>query len=117
LVISAKIPAMWKPRSFGVSVWIALSFACVERPLRPTSLGSASNDTRRGLPIADAAAEGLDTERMDEILFRARRENSDALVILRHGKVVVDHYFDGSDTAIMAMSASKSIASLAVGID
>ncbi|MFT3765970.1 MAG: serine hydrolase [Minicystis sp.] len=70
-----------------------------------------------GLPAVDLAASGVDRAALDALLDHARTERSSAIVILKDGKVGTEVYredYDGSP--LVAMSASKSIVSLAVGM-
>ena len=63
-----------------------------------------------------AAPAGLDPDAIDHILARAAAEHSSAIVIVKDGKIVVETYRDGYHGGpITAMSASKSIVSMAIG--
>ncbi len=62
---------------------------------------------------AGSARESVDPAALKRLLERAKAEHSDAIVILKDGKVVVEEGF--LDQKIYAMSATKSIASLAIG--
>ncbi|MBI3507675.1 MAG: beta-lactamase family protein [Proteobacteria bacterium] len=64
-------------------------------------------------PAGDPAAEGVDPARLEELLRRADEEHSDAVLVLRRGKLLASR--GTIDRKIMAMSATKSIVSLAVG--
>lgn len=65
-------------------------------------------------PIGDPGAEGLDALELQKLLKRADEEHSDAVLIMRHGKMLVAQ--GAWDQKIFAMSATKSIVSLAVGL-
>ncbi|MCA9669075.1 MAG: serine hydrolase [Myxococcales bacterium] len=72
---------------------------------------------RHGLLLGDAAREGIDKAKLDAMVKQAEAEQSSALVILKNGKLVYERYWKvGADDALITMSVSKSIASLAVGI-
>lgn len=64
-------------------------------------------------PSSDPVAEGIDPVALKKLLDRADEEHSDAVLILRNGKVVAAK--GAWDQKIYAMSATKSVASLAVG--
>jgi CubicO group peptidase (beta-lactamase class C family) len=67
------------------------------------------------LPRTEPRASGLDAKALDALVRRATEADSDALVVLVDGKVVVEEYFDRPRAPIEAMSATKSIVALAVG--
>lgn len=63
----------------------------------------------------DPKAAGIDPAALERLLKRAEETHSDALVILQDGKLVGDWRFGKPPTAIEAMSATKSIVSMAIG--
>ncbi len=68
------------------------------------------------LPRLDVAQSGLDAQALAKLLAEAERQHSTAVVILKDGKVVAEKYRDGyAGEPTIAMSASKSVVSLAVG--
>lgn len=69
------------------------------------------------LPIADSATlEGVDRAALATLISHAQEQHSEAVVILRHGKIVYENYFGFANEPIYAMSASKSFVSLAIGL-
>jgi CubicO group peptidase (beta-lactamase class C family) len=71
----------------------------------------------RSLPAADPAAAASSQPALKSLLERAEAERSSAVVIVKDGKVVVEMYQEGYDGApLVAMSVSKSVVSLAVGL-
>jgi CubicO group peptidase (beta-lactamase class C family) len=70
---------------------------------------------RAGLPISTPAAEGISDSALQVLITNAKAEQSDAVVILRNGKVVYEYYYGSASATIMAMSASKSFVGLAFG--
>lgn len=60
-------------------------------------------------------AHGLDGDALDRLLERAHESQSDAVVIVKDGKLVGEWYFGKPRGPIEAMSATKSIVGLAVG--
>ncbi|AKT36947.1 serine hydrolase domain-containing protein [Chondromyces crocatus] len=68
------------------------------------------------LPQGDPAAEGLDPTRLADLVARAEATSSDALVILRNGKLVGAWTFGEPRSPIELMSVTKSIVSLAIGL-
>ncbi|HVY46126.1 MAG TPA: serine hydrolase domain-containing protein, partial [Minicystis sp.] len=67
------------------------------------------------LQRTDAAAAGLDPAALDALRRRASVTHSDALVVMRDGKVVVDERFGHPDGRIETMSVTKTIVALVVG--
>ena len=74
-----------------------LFFLCQPRPVVGQSLVSPKN------------------EELKLILQKAKRSNSDALLIWQDGKLQLEYYTGGPDQKIETMSVTKSILSLAVG--
>ncbi len=68
-----------------------------------------------GFVVSTPAAEGIDQAAFDKLVAKAKSEHSEAVVILRNGKLVYKDYFGTADEPIIAMSASKSFTSLAYG--
>lgn len=82
-------------------------------PIVSPSLVGAEEGNPSDFPTGDPVAEGLDPLALQRLLDQANDEHSDAVLIVRHGKLVVAK---GSwDQKIYAMSATKSVVSLAVG--
>ncbi|HYI61101.1 MAG TPA: serine hydrolase [Acidimicrobiales bacterium] len=67
---------------------------------------------------ADPAASGLDPAAFDRLAAQAEAADSSCLVVTRHGAVVDERYWQGSDaeSAQEAFSVTKSITSTLVGI-
>jgi CubicO group peptidase (beta-lactamase class C family) len=57
----------------------------------------------------------VNREALDRLLDRARQSNSDAVVIMKDGKLVGEWHFGKAEGPIETMSATKSIVNLAVG--
>ncbi|HEY9854999.1 MAG TPA: serine hydrolase domain-containing protein, partial [Stenomitos sp.] len=66
------------------------------------------------LPRTTPAAVGLDAQRLGALVDGARLANSDALIVLKDGKVVVERYFDQPVGPIACMSITKAVSSLAI---
>jgi CubicO group peptidase (beta-lactamase class C family) len=66
----------------------------------------------------DAAAAGFDEAELDEIAAAAEQGGSNCLVVTRQGRIVAEHYWQGTDagSAQEVFSATKSYASTLVGI-
>lgn len=67
-----------------------------------------------GLPTGDPISEGLNQDALTTFLERAKATHTDALVILKNGKLVAEQYKDDRHP-IEAMSVTKSIVNLAIG--
>lgn len=68
-----------------------------------------------GLPVSSPRVEGIDRMRLETLVDEARLADSDALVVLRNGKLVGEWYFEKERGPIQTMSATKSIVSMAIG--
>ena len=68
-----------------------------------------------GLPASTAELEGVSRAQLDQLVSDAVAQKSEALVVLRNGKIIYESYFGTKDEPIYAMSASKSFVSLAYG--
>ncbi len=66
-------------------------------------------------PRADPAAAGINLKALDQLKARSEATKSDAVVIVKDGKLVADWNFGHSRIKIEAMSATKSIVSLGIG--
>jgi CubicO group peptidase (beta-lactamase class C family) len=66
--------------------------------------------------VGDPAAEGIDPAQLAALVERAAATSSDALVILKNGKLVGEWYFGKPRTPIETMSVTKSVVGLAVGL-
>lgn len=66
----------------------------------------------------DAATVGFDQAKLDEIAAAAEQGGSNCLVVTRQGRIVAEHYWQGTDadSAQEVFSATKSYASTLVGI-
>jgi CubicO group peptidase (beta-lactamase class C family) len=70
---------------------------------------------KEGLVVGDPEAEGIDASALTKLVAKAKAQHSEALVVLKNGKLVYEDYFGLADEPIVAMSASKSFTSLAFG--
>jgi CubicO group peptidase (beta-lactamase class C family) len=66
-------------------------------------------------PSAAAADVGIDASALERLKTRAAKAGSDAVVIVKDGKLVADWDFGKPRGPIEAMSATKSIVNLAIG--
>src|ERR1043166_4416349 len=91
--------------------------ACGDGPTAPGTPANlvADSVTRDGIPVSPPAAEGISEANLSTLLGEAQTQQSDAVVIMRNGKLVYETYFGHPIGAITAMSASKSFVSLAFG--
>ena len=67
---------------------------------------------------ADAAAEGFDPAKLAEIASAAQADGSNCMVVIRHGRLVGEWYWNGTnaDSAQEVFSVTKSVTSTLVGI-
>lgn len=85
--------------------------------------GSAVQDAiHREWPVSTAAAEGIDADKLAELVRRIRAEEYaprlQALLIVRHGRLVTEEYFHGWGPEMLhtLQSVTKSFTSALVGI-
>lgn len=85
-----------------------------------TSLGDEPKATEPGddessFPRGEAAELGIDEAALERLRQRAGEADSDAVVIVKDGRLVADRDFGRERGPIEAMSATKSIVNLAIG--
>ena len=68
-----------------------------------------------GLCATDIEAQGINPAALQRLDSAAHAAHSDALVVLKDGRVVLSRYYNGAPALIPAMSVTKSIANLAIG--
>ena len=78
----------------------------------PTANTPVAHD---GLLASTPEAEGISHSALVKLVDDAIDQKSEALVVLRNGKIVYESYFGKKNEPIYAMSASKSFVSLAYG--
>ncbi|NTX34140.1 serine hydrolase [Myxococcus sp. CA033] len=69
-----------------------------------------------GLERSSPREAGLSEPALAELLKAAEKSGSAGLVLLRHGKLVGEWYFGGETHRIEAMSATKGMVALAIGL-
>lgn len=95
----------------GPIAWTPIS----GRRIVPTRL--VASTVSHSMPSGDAASLGLDLERLRALASHAADEHSSALIVAREGRIVLEQYREGHDGGpIMAMSATKSVVALAIGM-
>ncbi len=114
---STSIPVIgalaWALGACGASQGPADRNMTVEK--RPATVATApTHSDRHGLPVAAPADVEIPDAAIAGIRSRAKQERTSALVILRDGKLVVEDYFGGRNQPLVAMSATKSVAALAI---
>lgn len=69
-------------------------------------------------PLPRASGPGLDPAAVEALLSEAKKQKTDTLLVVQHGEVVLEHYAEGYDARrpVYAMSVTKSVAGLAVGL-
>lgn len=68
------------------------------------------------ISVLHTSAQKLNQTILDSIINQSQRTNSNALLVYRDGKLVYKNYFGKPVQPIEAMSASKSIVSIAIGL-
>jgi CubicO group peptidase (beta-lactamase class C family) len=64
--------------------------------------------------LLNSSAQDLDRKKVDSLVDAARKANSDGLVIMQNGKVVVEEYFGQPQTPTYIASVSKALVSMAI---
>lgn len=101
-------PELAPLRADGAFAWLEARVAA-NAAHRAPKVGS-------GLLPSTPEREGIDPEALKQLLKDAERTHSSAVVLLRHGRLVGQWYFGGKTRRIEAMSATKSVVSLAAGL-
>jgi CubicO group peptidase (beta-lactamase class C family) len=70
----------------------------------------------RDLPRGDARKLGFDAAALDRLLAAARDAQTDALVVIKEGRVVCERYFRGRRGRIHLMSVTKFLTAMAVAL-
>ena len=87
------------------------------RVLAQTSAPEArtSSAYQHGLATVHPRSAGIDEEALRRLIRRAEETHTDALVVLKDGRLVAEYYSGAERGPIEAMSATKSVVNLAVG--
>ena len=72
-------------------------------------------DDEKAFPTAKPADVGINAAALERLKVRAGEAGSDAVVVVKDGKIVADWTFDKPAGPIEAMSATKSVVNLAIG--
>jgi CubicO group peptidase (beta-lactamase class C family) len=78
-------------------------------------LTCSAPDDDQAFPAARPADVGIDLAALERLKKRAEQAGSDAVVVVKDGKIVADWTFDKPAGPIEAMSATKSVVNLAIG--
>lgn len=84
-------------------------------PPKPTLRDQAPEGTAPWETIEPEEA-GFDRQALERIVSSAKASQSSSLLVLKDGKLVVEHYFGQPRRPIETMSVTKSIVSLAIGV-
>ncbi len=108
---SSSVSALSPATSVSAAVPFEVKHACKGSPAaRARFDGEPRGASKRAAP-EDV---GLDGKVVDELIDGAERANSDALLVIRDGAVVVDRRWGKENTPIETRSVTKGIAALAV---
>jgi CubicO group peptidase (beta-lactamase class C family) len=67
------------------------------------------------LPRGEPAALGLRAPALEALVHEAERSQSDALLVIRRGRIAVERYFRGDAGPLELMSVTKSVVALGIG--
>jgi CubicO group peptidase (beta-lactamase class C family) len=100
--------------------WHLLCFAMVSvtqasTPEKVAPRPGEGADRASSFPAGDPAVLGVDLAALGRLKEKAEGEGSDAVVVVKDGKIIADWDFGKPRGPIAAMSATKSLVSLAVG--
>lgn len=109
---------------FRAFTLFSLLIVCCSPSLRGQQSGAQTATPRAmndGWPVASASSAGLSTERLQAMETAARGgeyKKIGSVLVARHGKLVYENYFDGSDAMALrdTRSATKSVTDILVGI-
>lgn len=109
---------------FRVFTLFSLMIFCCSTSLRGQQSGAQTATPRAmndGWPVASASSAGLYTERLQAMETATRGgeyKKIGSVLVARHGKLVYENYFDGSDATALrdTRSATKSVTDILVGI-
>lgn len=90
--------------------------ALVARARQNAVAARLAGNVGAGLEKTSPREAGLSESALAELLKQAEDSGSSALVLLRHGKLVGEWYFGGETQRIEAMSATKAVVALAIGL-
>jgi len=91
----------------------AVFLICVVAPV--VLLAQDSRPADHDLPRSTPAAEGVSESALGKLVKRAEETHSDALVLIKNGKLIGEWYFGHDEGPIHAMSVTKSVVSLGIG--
>ncbi len=100
---------------FALALGLAIGACASPRAIaEPGAASSQSSPAQSEFEKAVANDVGINPIALARLIDHARAENSDAIIIAKDGKLVIDERFGGPDDPLFAMSASKSVVALAV---
>ncbi|MFA5762756.1 MAG: serine hydrolase [Bacilli bacterium] len=110
--------------SFSNAVLVAFLLAScgIDKPVQSSVLAAPENETGSAFgalddfPTKSPAEAGVDLAVLEKIVAGARESDSTALVVVKDGHLLGEWYFGEEQGLIEAMSATKSIVSLAIGL-
>lgn len=107
----------------GVACLVALTIGCAAAPAGPTAVSTELSPVVASAdwPVSTPVAEGLDPDRVRDLVVRLRRAeygSVSSLLVVRHGRLIVEEYFNGwsASQPHTMQSVSKSVTSLITGI-
>jgi len=114
-------------RIVAAAVVVALMAPACSGGSGSSSSGAASSTSTTGEPAVyptaswttgDPAEAGFDPARLEAIAAEAEQNQSNCLVVIRHGRLVAEWYWNGTDATSSqeVFSATKSVSSTLVGI-
>src|SRR3569833_2526530 len=104
----ASLPVALITRLFSTAALVIGALAACEHS---TAIPPVDNN----LETSTIAAEGSDAAALTTLVAHSTAEQSDAVIILRNGKVVYENHYGKADQPIYSASVSKSFISLGYG--
>jgi CubicO group peptidase (beta-lactamase class C family) len=101
--------------TFALALVLAWPCARGDEPKSPPPDDSHERKADADFPRAEPGDVGIDKTALERLRVRAKEADSDAVVIVKDGRLVADWDFGREHGPIEAMSATKSIVNLAIG--
>jgi CubicO group peptidase (beta-lactamase class C family) len=111
-------------RTYGNRSCFCLLLLCLIGLLRPSAAQTAARQTEArvwpipGWTTATPESQGLDSTKLDALRAYFEEKKTRAALVIRHGRIVGEWYWDGrdKDSKFPAYSVTKSFSSTAVGL-
>lgn len=115
----ATLHRIMKAKTLGLAIVVALAAITVDAQPRSRQVGAEpwTGPDTAPWPGGDAASAGLDPAGLERLAHLAETTHADALVVIRHGRLVFERYWNdrGPDDVQQTYSSTKGAFALLVG--